>query len=435
MYGFRKQASEHTFWLFASSLIYKTMLTGTNLQFANSYNNRIILETIRLYGPLSRVGIARLTQLTAQTVTNITKKLLQAGLIVEDSRKQDGPGAPSILLRVNENAAYSIGIDFDKDHLTAILVNFSGKIRQKITMDMDFPSPYETIEEMERMVKELIERHGIDLDLIWGVGIGVPGPLVVSKGSTLKNTINPKAMPGWENVPIVSELESRLHLPVVLENNASAAAIGEFWYGDGKHMKSFFYVYFGAGLGGGLVLGGQLYSGYTGNAGELGYFPTPVLQGGASSGVPDHLGEYFNIPRLYEQLRQKNFPVSSLRDLERLFLGDNAHVKEWIDAGSGALLPLILAIEYLIDPEAIFFGGRLPEPLLVSLLEKLEGSMPEHRTDQKPVRPEFRIASAGEDAAAMGVATIPLYTSFAPIPKVIMKTKGPLSDTFARAHR
>ena len=409
------------------------MLVGTNLQYANSYNNRIILETIRLHGPMSRVGIARQTQLTAQTVTNITKKLFKAGLIVEDSRQQTGPGAPSILLRINENAAYSIGIDFDKDHLTVILVNFNGKICQKRTQDVHFPSPQEAIDLMVKMVNDIIEKAGLDYDIIWGIGVGLPGPLAISEGSASKNIVNPEALPGWENVPMVRELESRLNLPVILENNASAAAIGEHWYGDGKMMKSFFYVYFGAGLGGGIVINGQLYSGYTGNAGELGYYPTPVFLENDKKYEHDHLGGYFNVPLLQEKLRGMGYEASSIADLADLHKNSNEVVIKWLDDATRNLIPLILAMEYMFDPEAIFFGGRLPETMLRSMLDSIHEIMPKQRIARKTERPKYKIASAGIDAAALGVASLPLYTSFAPQHKLLMKKDRHIMDTFSKS--
>lgn len=409
------------------------MLVGTNLQYANSYNNRIILETIRLYGPLSRVGIARQTQLTAQTVTNITKKLLHAGLIVEDSRLQSGPGAPSILLKINEKAAYSVGIDFDKDHLTVILVNFNGKICQKKTKDLHFPSPQEAIQLMADMVKEIIDEEGVDKDLIWGIGVGLPGPLAISEGSASKNIVNPEALPGWENVPIVRELESKLYIPVILENNASAAAIGEHWYGDGKHMKSFFYVYFGAGLGGGIVINGQLYSGYTGNAGELGYYPTPVFLESGKEYEHNHLGGFFNIPLLQTKLQDMGYKASSLNDLAALYEQKNPIVVKWLEDGTKSLIPLILAVEYMFDPEAIFFGGRLPDSMVRSMLDKIQEYLPDQRIARKVERPKFKIASAGIDAAALGVASLPLYTSFAPQPKLLMKRSRLVTDTFTKS--
>ncbi|MCA1802976.1 MAG: ROK family transcriptional regulator [Rhodothermaceae bacterium] len=398
-----------------------TMLTGTNLQYANNYNIRIVLETIRLQGPLSRIQIARRTNLTAQTVTNIVKKLLSASMIYESDRLNDGRGAPSIMLQINEDAAYSIGLDFDKDHLTGVLVNFLGKPRQRITMELDFPSPDEVMELMAEMAERLISMEKINREKIWGVGVCFPGPMVVSDDSVHTNAVNPQFLPGWEKVPVVKILEEKISLPVYLENNASAAAIGERWYGEGRYVGTFFYIFFGAGLGGGLIINGQLYPGYSGNAGELGYLPTTnITDSNPEMGHP-HLGMYFSLPLLYKKLQDAGYQARNTDDLTELYRQKNPMLIDWLDTGCNQLAILFLAIEYLIDPEVIFFGGRLPDEILNSVLTRLNKILPTMRLEKKLTFPDMRRASAGLDAAALGVAILPLYASFAPVPKVLMK--------------
>ena len=400
------------------------MLTGTNLHYAKSYNVRIVLETIRLHGPLSRVEIARRTELTAQTVTNITRNLMKSNLVVEAERIQDGRGAPSILLKINKEGAFSVGFDLDKDHLTAILVDLLGNIRQRIRYPLHFPSPDEAMVLLENTAKELIQREQIPLDKIWGVGVGLPGPLAVTDGNIVKNVVNPIALPGWSHVPVRDILGKNLSLPVYLENNGSAAAIGELWYGAGRDKKTFFYVYFGSGLGGGVVINGQPYSGNTGNAGELGYFPTPNENSTTGNAQRPHLGLYFNIPNLYQTLSSHGHTISTPSDLEELHRQKNEHLMAWIDKGASEMAPIILAVEYLIDPKAIFFGGRLPESIINELLNKLKDSIPSMRIKEKTDAPELLIATSGWDAAALGAATLPVYESLAPLPRVLMKNSG-----------
>lgn len=396
------------------------MLQGTNLQYANSFNIRIVIEAIRLYGPVSRGEVAKKTRLTAQTVTNITKKLMSGNLIVEGDRVQEGRGAPSILLNLNKDAAFSIGLDLDKDHLTGVLIDLDGNMRQMISRSLKFPKSEEAMNLMEEISNELIEREGESRDKIWGIGVGLPGPMVVSEGSVLKNVVNPHFFPGWDNVPVVKILEERLKLPVYLENNASAAAIGERWYGAGKHINNFFYMYIGAGLGGGLFINGQLHSGATGNAGEIGY--TPIDRNGVedTQEYKPHLGEYFNLALLYEKLEKEGIEIQSLDDLKNLYEAGNSTIVEWFDTAAEKLLPLLLSIEYLLDPEVVFIGGRLPEVILKNILEKISESLPEMRIEGKPAGPEIRKSTAGVDAGALGVATLPLYATFAPIPKFVM---------------
>lgn len=396
------------------------MLQGTNLQYANSLNIRIVIEAIRLYGPVSRGEVARKTNLTAQTVTNITKKLMQSGLIFEGDRVQEGRGAPSILLKLNKDAAFSIGLDLDKDHITGVLIDLDGNMRERIIKNIKFPRSEEAMDMMEELVNQLIAISDVPKEKIWGIGVGLPGPMLVSEGSVLKNMVSPHLMPGWDNVPVVDILQKRLGLPVYLENNASAAAIGERWYGTGQHINHFFYIYIGAGLGGGLFINGQLYSGDTGNAGELGY--SPIIRNGneKDADYKPHLGEYFNLALLIDKLEKQKKSIKSLDDLETLYLTGNKTVVEWFEKGVEKLLPLLLSIEYLIDPEVIFIGGRLPESILQGLLDQISDQLPAMRIDGKPDAPEISRSTAGVDAGALGVATLPLYASFAPIPKFVM---------------
>lgn len=397
------------------------MLTGTNLQHANSYNIRIVLETIRLYAPLSRIEIARRTHLTAQTVTNITKRLLKLGLIVEAHRLQEGRGAPAIMLKLNPDAAFSVGLDFDKDHLTGVLLDLSGRIRQRDSIDLNFPTPEEAMRMMSDMAHSLIQKEGIDRSLVWGLGIGLPGPLIISKGSVVTNIANPQFLPGWNHVPVVQIMGDRLGLPVFLENNASASAIGEKWYGEGRHCATFFYVFFGAGLGGGLILNGEPYAGFSGNAGEIGYLPSTKSNYQFGNGTTDHAGMHFNLPLLYRTLQQKGLSVSNHDDLLRHYEDRNPLIMEWVEGAIDELIPLILSIEYLIDPEVIFFGGRIPDKIIQYFLLRISERLPRHRMQGKTTTPVLSKSKAGADAAALGVATLPLYNSFAPLSNVFMK--------------
>lgn len=397
------------------------MLTGTNLQHAKLYNVRIVMETIRLYGPLSRVEIARRTNLTAQTVTNITRQLLKSNLIVVRDLIQNGRGAPSVLLGIKPTGAYSIGLDLDETHLTGVLMDLMGTIRQRKSVEISLPSPDEAIQLLESFTRELTALEQITLDRVWGVGVGLPGPLGVSEGGVVTNVFNPKALAGWNNVPVVSLLSQRLGIPVFLENNASAAAIGERWFGAGRHISTFFYVFFGAGLGGGLIMNGQMYPGFTGNAGELGYFPV-VRTDATLRGIDrPHLGAYFNLPSLYAKLGESGVKISHPNELEQLYNEKNQILLDWIETGTDQLAPFILGIEYLIDPQAIFFGGRLPDVIIRSMVNRLQRILPALRIDARVASPELLCATAGTDAASLGVATLPLYSSFAPVPKSMEK--------------
>jgi predicted NBD/HSP70 family sugar kinase len=409
------------------------MRTGTNLTYTKEYNLRIVHEVIRVFGPISRAAIARQTELTVQTVSNLTKELLSLGLIYEAERRTGARGAPSTALALDPEGAYSVGLDFDRDHLTGVLVDLAGRVRQRIHLELDAPSPSDTLEQMVETVERLIASEGLARDRLWGLGVGIPGPMHRSEDRE-GYLVNPKALPGWHEIPLSSWLNERLGLPVFLENNGTAAAIGERWYGEGRHIKTFFYVYLGSGLGGGLIMNGEPYEGFTGNAGEIGYLPSTLPADAGSEDVP-HVGLHFKLPRLYTMLRASGTEVLRPEDLSQPFCEKNPAVLEWLDVAADHLVGVVLGIEYVIDPDAVFFGGRLPDEIVQELMERVKRLVPQRRVTNPESAPRLLLATAGADAAALGVATLPIYNFFAPAPQRLMKQSRALATVGLSAPR
>jgi predicted NBD/HSP70 family sugar kinase len=391
------------------------MLTGTNLVYTKQYNLRIVHEVIRQFGPISRADIARHTALTGQTISNLVKELLELDLIVEAEQRRQGRGAPSTALAINPEAAFSIGLDFNHHHLTGVLVDLAGKVRQRAHVEIELPTPEQALDLMADAVEVLIKKQRLSMASIWGVGIGVPGPMHHGDNGDDEYVINPTAFPGWHNIPLASWVRERLGLPVFLENNATAAAVGEHWYGAGQQLTTFFYLFFGSGLGGGLVMNGRPYEGYTGNAGEIGYFPATM------NGDSTHTGVHFNLPRLYGILRDAGEPVQRPADLDPLLAAGHPALLEWLEVAADYLTGLVLSVEYLIDPEAIFYGGHLTDAMLKGLMERVASALPSRRIGGKVTAPRHLLATAGVDSAALGVATLPIYAYFAPAPQVLLK--------------
>lgn len=385
------------------------MLRGTNSEVARGHNQRIVLETIRLHGPVSRADTARLTGLTRAAISNIVHDLVQRGLVLENGRRRGRRGMPWIALELDPAGTYALGLDMDRDHLSAVLVDFVGSVRQRVHHELDFPTPEGGIDLIADAAEELLASAAVPRERIAGVGVGFPGPLIAHADDHACRAVAPLQFPGWHGVPVARLLSERLGLPVLLENNASAAAVGEHWYGD-HGFDHFYYVYFGAGLGGGMIANGQPYDGYRGNAGELGYL--------AVRGHPGitHLGEFFHLPWLYARLRHAGVAVAAPCDLEPLHREGHPILRSWLDEATPHLAAALVAIEHLFDPEAIVLGGRLPAPLLDVLLEALERLLPALRNRGKPYPAALVRARAGDDAAALGLATLPIMRAFAPTP-------------------
>jgi predicted NBD/HSP70 family sugar kinase len=173
-------------------------------------------------------------------------------------------------------------------------------------------------------------------------------------------------------------------------------------------------------------MNGQPYEGFTGNAGEIGYLPT-VLAGEAAVPAPTeeapYVGLHFNMPRLYERLRRGGTDVRTLEDLDRLVAEHHPGMLAWMDDASNHLTALVLAIEYVIDPEAICFGGRLSDRIVGGLMDRVARLLPERRPRGKVSVPRHFLATVGVDAGALGVATLPIYEIFAPAPRVLLKRR------------
>lgn len=386
------------------------MLTGTNLTYTKAYNLRIVFETIRLDGPISRADIARQTNLTAQTVSNIATRLLDRKLILEGRKQQNGRGAPSITLEVNPEGAFSIGLDFNRDHLTGIIVNLAGDMVGKIYYEVNNPSPEEAIHLMSTTISELTQLKNIESSKIIGIGVGFPGPMEIDKNDTVTNVVNPKAFPNWHKVPVIKLLQKHIDTPIFLENNATAAALGERWYGMGKNIDNFQYIFFGAGLGGGLVINGEIVDGAHANAGEVGYLPNNEIKSPLAGSDQPHIGEHFNLSKLYAWLLKKSkIEVKRPQQLEKLLLNNDPFLNEWIEVATKILSPAVLSIEYLIDPNAIILGGRFPLPLLNRLRENISEELQKIRILDNGPTPALLCSTAGVDAVSLGAATLPMF--------------------------
>ena len=402
------------------------MLTGTNLTYTKYYNFRIVFEIIRLHGPISRAEIARNSSLTAQTVSNIVKRMLDDDLVKEGKTvKSKGRGAPSVVLEINPEGSYSIGLDFNRDHLTALLVDLTGRVIDRTFIELDQPAPDEAISLMSDAVIGLIKKKRIPNYKISGIGIGFPGPITINHGNSVTNIVNPKAFPKWKDVPVVELLSKKINVPIFLENNASAAALGERWYGAGRQISTFLYLLFDAGLGGGLLINGQLHDGAHSNAGEVGYLPIPnhLKTPLTDEGLP-HIGQHFNLNKLYELLQKNGLTASRPDDLVTLLNEKNEILIDWLELGIKMLIPAIVTIEYLMDPPVTIMGGRLPTPLIQYLKDGIIDQIADYRVVENHIGSDLEIGTAGEDAAALGAATLPMFELFAPQTKVLNKKNG-----------
>ncbi|MEJ8657506.1 ROK family transcriptional regulator [Streptomyces sp. MS1.AVA.4] len=271
--------------------------TGANLPVLRSHNAALVLDLLRAADRdgISRLELAEGTGLTPQAVSKITARLRAEGLVTEAGRRASTGGKPRTVLRLVPSAAHAVGLQLDRDELTAVLVDLAGTVVASRTRPLDLSgSVPDVVAAATDEVRALLE-HELEheTERVLGVGVGMPGPLDHWSGVPGRVT----GAPRWEGVPLRAELGERLGLTVVLDKDTNAAALGlalrgrptgsqdsgsasgsgsasvsGSGSGSGSEVaESFAYLHLGTGLGAGLVLGGTLHRGARTGAGEFGH--------------------------------------------------------------------------------------------------------------------------------------------------------------------
>ncbi|MEP6563953.1 MAG: ROK family transcriptional regulator, partial [Mesorhizobium sp.] len=316
-------------------------LRGTNQEFGRPYNRRIVLESIRLHGPIARGDIASRVGLTVQTVSTIVRELEEHGYVLSVREEPKGRGLPPATLRINPEGGYAVGIHVTPLGINAALINLSGDVIESTTREAPNATPDHAFELIGAMVLELTGlRPG---GRVLGIGMALPGPFGVESMSF----VGPTTMTGWKDVALRERLTASTGLPAFFENDMAAAAIGERLYGLGAGYSEYYYLYFGVGLGGAMVHDGAVLRGAWGNAGEIGHVPA----------VPD--GELC--------------PCGNSGCLERYFSLDafrrrNISDAAWVAEVAPIFRNAIAIIENLFDPETVILGGLAPAGLLERLV-------------------------------------------------------------------
>lgn len=243
--------------------------SGTNLPRVGGYNQAVVLDAIRTHGPVSRVELAMLCGLTNQTVSNVVRRLLDAGLVTESGHAPSSGGKRRTLLSPRAEGAYAVGVQLDPDSVVVAVVNLAGRAvssrRMRLTGQID--DPEELVERVSRAVTRLVGRSDVDPSRVLGMGLATPGPIDGPAGAI----VDPPNLPGWGRVPLRKMFEDATGMTVAMDNDAIAAAIGERWIGGTERSGSFLFVYVGTGIGAGLVLDDTVLHGDSGNAGEFGH--------------------------------------------------------------------------------------------------------------------------------------------------------------------
>jgi predicted NBD/HSP70 family sugar kinase len=382
-------------------------LSGTNLERAADHNQRATLHAIRVGGSLTRVELAAITGLTAPAIANITRRLLQDGLIEEAGQRRGGRGQPPTKFVVRPDACYSIGINLDRDHITIVLVDFAGRTRARVFEEVDFALPDHVRQLYRRSIGNMLDQAGVDISKVVGIGVAVPDDL-----GLIDLPGRPAAYAAWDDIDLAELFSQPLNLPVFAENDAAAAAMGEMQLGLGQRHNSFFYVLISSGLGGGFVVDGVYVRGAQGRSGELGFMRT-------SDG--EQVQAVVSLSGLASHLSRDGRELGDVMNGKIACDGARQSVTQWIDEAARQLCTPLDAINCLINPAVVLIGGRLPSTLVEELAERVSALMAEREGILPAIAPVQR-AALSEDAPAVGAAILPFSHFLLPKPAALWKS-------------
>ncbi len=383
---------------------------GSNPERNRSHNRRVVLDVVRQLGPVGRMEISRHAHLSTQAVSNIVDELVSDGLLIKTGRLRAGRGLPPIQFAVNPNGGMTAGIEVAAGHISTLLVDIGGRIRAQRTLPLRKNDPDTVLPAIKAEIEAAQAELKAPVPQLLGIGVVMPGPFNV-EGMT---SVGPTTLSGWLDFDTADSIGRMLGAPIAVENDATAAAVGERLHGAAKDLRNFCLIYFGRGLGLGIMIDGRPFRGANGNAGEIGH--VPVEKGGRLCSCGQHgcLEAYASFHALVERLAAAGIRDPDYADVERLHREKHPVVLAWIQEAAGYLAPQIAMLENLFDPEAIIIGGALPPELLADLTKAMQ-PLPLSVASRRN-RNEDRLihGRTGRLTAALGAAALPLLETMTP---------------------
>lgn len=399
---------------------------GTNLPRVGGYNQAVVLDAIRTAGPVSRVELAPLTGLTSQTVSNVVRRLLDAGLITEAGQAPSSGGKRRTLLSARADGAYAVGVQLDPDAAVVAVVDLAGTVQGTRRVRLTDPGdPAAVVAKIAAAARRLTARVPVDPARLLGTGIATPGPI----DGTAGEVVLPPNFPGWGRVPLLEMFGEATGMPVAMDNDATVAAIGERWIGGRDRAGSFLFVYLGTGIGAGIVLNNTVLHGDTSNAGEFGHMSVAPGKRVCHCGGTACLGPYVSPAAVVADLVERHgrpaadrlglegTPESVHADWQRLCgaarRGEPVAVRAVREAAALIGRAARGAVA-LLDVSRVVLGGDALRGIEELMCEEIAAAVNSTSVARaiRPVTVEKSVI--GEAVGAVGAASLILHGTYAP---------------------
>ncbi len=404
-----------------NSALSPTSMRGSNHVGMRQFNERIVLQAIRHHGAIPKADLARLTQLSTQTVGIIVGRLLDDGLLVKQARVRGKIGQPSVPLSLNPQGAFSVGIQVGRRNLELLVADFCGQPVERLEVLYDYPNPDVLFQSIAHGLQTLQERMGE----FWTrtVGVGLTAPLSLHKWADLIGGEAAQALARWETIDLSAEVQRLTDLPVVFSKDTTAACVAELLQGQGRVVRSFLYVFVGTFIGGGLVLSGHIMNGERGNAGAIGSLPVGLAQFPSRSVGPDtplQLLQTASGWQLEQALIAAGHNPLLIHQDGIMDAAYDAFTGPWITNASQALAMTVASSSALLDLDAVVMDGSLGAPLMTALMSATQAALSGYRFDGMH-QPLLLTGQVGAHARALGGALLPLHSQFFPDKDIFLK--------------
>jgi predicted NBD/HSP70 family sugar kinase len=387
------------------------------------YNERVLLQAIRLHGALPGAELARITHLTAQTVSLITKHLLDDGLLLKGTPQRGKVGQPSVPLSLNPDGAYAVGIHVGRRRMEVVLIDFTGAARERSSLDYRFPEPDALLAEISKRLAAMRRKLGPERrERVQGVGVAAPLGL---GGWQHLLGFDPTLAARWSQLDLRAEVAALAGWPVLMMKDTAAACTAELVAGRGRSIKSFLYVFVDTFIGGALVLDSQLRGGTTGNAGAVGSLPLALAlaqhttaRGGADA--PAQLLSVASLLNLEQAWAAVGLDTGADAQGRALQAPWAEHTEHWLNEAGAAIAQAVNSAAALLDLDGVILDGSFSRSLLAALLQATQTALPRYSWEGVAM-PPLLPGTIGSDARALGGALTPLHASFAPDRELFLK--------------
>jgi N-acetylglucosamine repressor len=371
------------------------------------FNVSLLIELVRRAGSISRAELARRSQLSAPTVSAIVDSLMQRGIVVETTTAPSSGGRPPVLLSVDPKAGYVVGIKLRGDGVTTVVCDLDAQIVSSNERYVPLVGdPMAALDAIEEETRRALRDAAVPASKVLGVGVGMSGVIDSAAGVCRFSHLLQ-----WHDVELAAPLRRRMGLPVWVENDVNTLAVAEKWAGDAHTASNFVTLSVGRGIGLGIVVDRSLYRGSHGAGGEFGHMIVepggPRCECGRFGCLEAMVGEGALRRRISER---KGHDVSREELLMLVEMGDTAAL-DIVDSAGRKLGLAVANMVTLLNPELLIICGE-GTALGSAFIDPIVSSVREQTFADLGRELEIKIQSWGDEAWAVGAATLVLRESF-----------------------